>query len=290
MRLALPGIPKRLVPFALAGVLGIMAVVVFEQYRRQLVQQLNAERQKLYADYQQASDVIVATKDIAGGKVIAADEVGISAIPGKFIQPYATSNTADVVGLIAAAPMAQGEQVLTNKLRRPNELPIDATLSGLTPEGKRAVTIASDALHGVGGFIRPGDRVDILWTVKLPREQGGDDPVTLALFQDVGVLAVGNEIVGRSTSEKESSPDYTVTLALSPQETSLLLYAREQGVIQLSLHSRANKGGPVAIPPMSSAAAIASVMGNTPQPTGQAKQRTVEVYKGLERSVVSVNE
>jgi len=101
---------------------------------------------------------------------------------------------------------------------------------------------------------------------------------------------VGNEMIGRATSEKEPAPDYTVTLSLTPQETSLLYYARAQGQIQLSLRPRTDKSGQLAIAPASGKTLMESLLGKqagtgTPKP-----QRTVEVYKGLERSVVSVNE
>jgi len=285
----LSGSLKRVMPFLFAGVMGLLAVFVFEQYRQRLLREVEQERQKLRAEYEAPVDVIVAKQDIPAGKALAEADLAVASIPGKFVQPYATRYGGDLLGLVAIAPIAQGEQILRNKLRTASELAPDATLSGLTPEGKRAVTIGSDALNGVGGFVRPGDRIDILWTVKLPEAQGNES-VTMTLFQNVTVLAVGNEMIGKATSEKESAPDYTVTLSLTPQETSLLYYARAQGQIQLSLRPRTDKSGQVAIAPASGKTLMESLLGKqagtgTPKP-----QRTVEVYKGLERSVVSVNE
>lgn len=288
--LQLSGPIKRFVPFIFAGVMGLLAVMMFDQYRQRLIRELAAERERLYADYQEPYEIAVAARDIEVGTSIDAEDLEAATIPGKFVAPYATSNTSDLIGLIASVPFAKGEQVLTNKLRKENELPMDATLSGLTPEGKRAVTIESNMITGVGGFVRPGDKVDMLWTPKLPAEQGGET-VAMVLFQDVLVLAVGNQMIGRTTGEPEQNTAYTVTLALTPQETSYLLYAREQGTVQLTLRSRADASGVVPISPANSQTFMQALMGKDKSPASPQKaQRQVEVFKGLERSVVAVNE
>ena len=85
------------------------------------------------------------------------------------------------------------------------------------------------------------------------------------------------------------------TLALTPQEASIILFAREQGVLQLSLRSPTDKDQRVAIAPTDNNVLLEYVFGHPvqPPPPPQApkgpEQRSVEVYRGLERSVVSVD-
>ena len=256
--------------------------------------QLARERQRLQADYQTPIDVIVAAKDLPEGTVLDASHLKKAQVPEKFVQPYAVRSAGDVLHRVAVAPIAEGEQILSNKLRSAEAVPASATLSGVMPKGKRAVTIAVDSVTGVGGFVRPGDTVDILWTTQVPgASKQGNELITLTLFQDVPVYAVGREVVGRgggSKSQKsasEESAQYTVTLAFSPQETSFLLFARDAGRIQLSLRPKADIGDQVVVTP-ANAATFNSVMESRLTLSPQKTARQVEVYKGLKRDVVSV--
>ena len=285
---------KRFVPMIVAVIAGLLAVGLMRNYLVTERHKLDAERKRLENEYQslvgEMVEVIVAKKDLPEGTLIVRDDhLKLAKMPRNFVQPFASGRSADLVGQATIAPIAEGEQVLRNKVRPANELPLSATLSGLTPEGKRAITIGTDALTGVGGFVRPGDNVDILWTVKLPETQGGES-VTMMLFQNVSILAVGNQMVGRATGGPESSQNYTVTVALTPQEASLLLYARTQGAIQLSLRPRSDKGQPVAVPPANSRAVMEAVLGKAAVGEGPKPPRTVEVFRGLDRSVVPVKD
>lgn len=284
---------RRVIPLVFAALMGIVAAVLVHQYLLQQRRNLDTERRRLkemMAQYPEPTAVIVAARDLAVGEPISAHDLTTAQVPKRFIQPYATQTAEELTGLMPLAPMAAGEQVLRNKLRRPEEVPKDATLSGRTPKGKRAVTIAVDTVTGVGGFVRPGDRVDVLWTIQLPgagQQQG--QILTLVLFQDVPVLAVGQEMVGSASRKVEaaSAQQYTVTLAMTPQETSFLLFAREQGRIQLSLRSHSDQG-PVTVAPASIATLMGLQAGLAEAPDAPKTMRQVEIYKGLKRDVVEV--
>lgn len=294
----LPGINQRVMVAVVAVGLGVLAVVVANQWVTQQRQVLETERKKLMANYQQPIEVVVAARDLPEGTVLEASYLRAAAVPEKFVQPYAARNPRDLVGKTIVAAVAEGEQILLNKVRRPDEGPVGGTLSSLTPKGKRAVTIVVDTITGVGGFVRPGDIVDILWTLKLP--QGGQPDgqlVTLTLFQDVPVLAVGSQIVGQRAAqpkEGESTSQFTVTLALTPQETSFLLFARDQGRIQLSLRPKSDSGSQVAVAPANIQTLLETQLGlkqtQAPPSPPEKATREVEVYKGLKRDIVVLSE
>lgn len=269
---------------------------------------LAAKREELMKLYQAPIDVVVASKDIAEGTAIDASMVQMGTVPERFVQPYAGRSIHEMVGKVTAAPIAKDEQVLSNKLRSPDQIPAGSTLSSVTPKGKRAVTIKVDTLTGVGGFVRPGDVIDILWTLKLPGAGGGGDGqvVTLTVFQDVPVLAIDTEMLGRRAAPQASgaagagqpqdAPGYMVTLALTPQETSFLLFAREQGRIQLSLRARAEEQGSRAnIVPANMNTLLEMQLGiKQPEPPPASAlpkpPRQVEIYKGLKRDIVTLSE
>lgn len=286
------GILRRIVPLVFAAICGVLAVVWVRQYLKQKYAELDQARAEIMKQYQQPIEVVVAAKDIPAETPLEASLLKIAVVPEKWVQPYAVraQSQSELLGKVTVAPLAENEQLLANKVRRAEEAPVGSTLSSLTPKGKRAVTITVDTLTGVGGFVRPGDKVDLLWNIQLPGADKSSQVVTLTLFQDVPVLAVGRELVGKTASAASSDgKDYTVTIALSPQETSFLLFAREQGRIQLSLRPRQGEPSQVAVTP----ANINTLLGTLPgfQTPGQPPPvRKAEIYKGLKRDVVVLSD
>ena len=281
---------KRFLPFIFAGILGIAAVALMQQYLGQQRKALQAERAKLMEDFAGRVEILVARVDIPEGTTITPDHLGVFTIPQKFVQPYATSRPSDLIGQVALAPIAEREQLLQNKVRPASEAPRGKTLSRITLPGKRAVTMQMDEIKGVGGFVRPGDSVDILWSFQAPLVQGGPpELVTITLFQDVDVLAVGAQLVGTPVSERHEGADYIITVSLEPEETEVLMYARARGNVELSLRSRGETVKQVPLPPASMALIMENILGQgAPDPVAQPHM--VEVFKGLERTVVSVGE
>jgi len=287
---------QRLIALGFALLCGILAVTFAVQWRNQQLRRFAALEKRLREHYRDPVAIVVAAKELPEGTAVEAAHLATANVPEEFVQPYAVRTPSDLLGKVTVAPIAVGEQILLNKLRRPEE-GSTGTLSTLMPKGKRAVTITVDAITGVGGFVRPGDMVDVLWTVKLP--QAGQEEgqiVTFTLFQDVPALAIGREALGGSSGVKASQgqeePDaFLVTLALTPQEAALLLYVREQGRIQLSLRPRGDKGQQVKVAPASMNTLMESVLGKeaTNQPPPKSSH-AVEIFKGPERSVVTVNE
>ncbi|OGX38324.1 MAG: Flp pilus assembly protein CpaB [Omnitrophica WOR_2 bacterium RIFCSPHIGHO2_02_FULL_68_15] len=292
MALQLSDTIRRRLPILFALVMGTLAVVFMQQYLAGQHRLLAQERARLLQNYQDPIKVLVVSKDLPAGTTLEAGLLELADVPEKFVQPYAARTPRDILGLVTAVPLAKGEQVLMNKLRRPDEAPTGSTLAGLTPEGKRAVTIGVDAITGVGGFVRPGDEVDVLWTLKLPGAGEDGQIVMLTLFQKVTVLAVGGQMAGRPpVDESQQAPrDYTVTLALSPQETAFLLFAREQGRIQLSLRpKKQGESQELAVPPTNINTLLEAKLGIKASPPPRPA-RQVEVYKGLKRDVVVMAE
>ena len=288
------GIDQRVIVGAFA--LACMSVAGFAGYHwlSGEKEKLNKERAEVMKLYQSPVEVVVAAKDIAEETVLDASHIEIASIPEKFVQPYAVlaAEKDKVPGKVTVANIAKGEQLLKNKLRRLEDQPRGTSLSAMTPKGKRAVTIAVDAITGVNKFIKPRDIVDILWTIKLPdASQKEGQVVTLTLFQDVPVLAVDSDFQGvaaRPAADKDKEQkdnQFLVTLALPPQETSFLLFAREQGRIQLSLRPRAETGSRADIVP----ANINTLMqvlygaaGSDRQPR-ERPVRQVEIYRGIDK-------
>ena len=61
-----------------------------------------------------------------------------------------------------------------------------ATLSALVRDGIKAVTIRVNDVDGVGGFVLPGDRVDVVMTRQVDKTEASNEVV----LQNVRVLAI----------------------------------------------------------------------------------------------------
>lgn len=283
---------KRLIPIFVALILGSVAAFLTKSYierkEHDLQRTLAVERENLKKQYQLMSphmvEVVIAANDIGEGTTVTAGMLTRRAVPEDFREPYTTEKEVDFIGLITAAPVAKGEQIQRNKLRQASEVIRAASLSEVTPQGQRAVTIGTDALTGVGGFVRPGDFVDVLWTFVA----ADNDSVTMTLFQKIKVLAVGNKMIGDVENETDHIIDYTVTLSLTPQEISLLLFARREGVIQLSLRPRMGQDELVHVSPINKQTVLRSLLGHE-EAKKTSSYRTVEVIRGLERTIVTVD-
>lgn len=178
------------------------------------------------------TEVIVANKDIAQNTIITDLMLVRKKIAIDSKHPLSTSNATDLIGKVALINITSGEELLTNQV-----VGIGESKEGLSyaiPIGKKAMAIAIDDIIGVGGFLKPGDRIDIIATLA-----SNDDPpvnFTVVVLQNTQILAVGNLMEGVKPSADAKAPEKrTVTLAVTTDEALKLKMAVERGSISLML-------------------------------------------------------
>ena len=115
-------------------------------------------------------------------------------------------------------------------------------LSLRMPPGKRALTLQIDVLKAVGGLLSPGDYVDIIAQLDIPSGGAKDvnkkDSVTAMIFQNIQVMAInGNVDQPGVYDEQQKNTSLKITLAVAPDEASLLSFAEKNGKIELALRS-----------------------------------------------------
>jgi pilus assembly protein CpaB len=100
----------------------------------------------------------------------------------------------------------------------------------------RAFSVKVNEVVGVGGFIVPESRVDVIVTTS-PSGKTQQDKVSKIVLEDVRVLAAGQVI-----EQKDNKPVTvnTVTLSLLPEETEKLALAGNDGIIQLVMRNFAD--------------------------------------------------
>ena len=117
------------------------------------------------------------------------------------------------------------EPVLTLKITGAGER---ATLSALVQPGMKAVTVRVNDVEGVGGFVLPGDRVDVVLTRQI--EKGS--ATTEVVLQNTRVLAVDQTADDRAA---KASIAKSVTLEVNTVDAQKIWLASSVGNLSLLL-------------------------------------------------------
>lgn len=164
-------------------------------------------------------------KKVANGAATAAQDLMTGDEPMKAFE-----------GAIVKETILAGEPLTPRKVVRGGEGGYMAVV--LSP-GMRAVSIPVTSETGAGGFILPGDRVDILQSRS---QEGGKGHLTEVLMQNVKVLAIDQ----RTAPEEDAKTIVggVATVEVAAQDVEVLARGRAQGEMMLALRPYSDIGGP----------------------------------------------
>lgn len=179
------------------------------------------------------TEVIVAKVDIPFGQAIEDHMLTTQVWPAEALPPQAFNKIADLVGgddpRRAKRAMAQGELILASKVSEYGE---KVTIVQTLGSNMRAIAIKVNAVSGVGGFVTPGDKVDIVLT------QGrGEDLKAVTILQNVRVIGID-----QAADEDASDPSIvkTITVEVTPDDGQKLALAQSAGSLSLTLRTLDN--------------------------------------------------
>jgi len=178
----------------------------------------------------------------------------------------------EVEGMVSTVAIARGEILLKDRFA---DHATGSTLAALVKSSMRAVTVRVDDVVGVAGFLLPGNRVDIVAT-RLDRSSRRATAETI--LRNVRVLAVDQTA---STEENDPVIVRAVTLELTPKQSEVLVKAKEEGRIQLTLRNPLDEEEVAATPepaPVQAAPAPAVKVAARAAPS----QSTVTVIRGTQ--------
>ncbi|HXL05153.1 MAG TPA: Flp pilus assembly protein CpaB [Bacillota bacterium] len=171
--------------------------------------------------------VVAAKSAIPPRTKLTQDLIYVKEVPEEAAHPKVARDTADIVGLITKHEILEGEQIIMDRLYREDER---IGLVTSVPQDMRAVTVPVDEVIGVAGFVKPGDRVDIIATASGVGQTGD---VAFTALEDVEVLAVAQEMEDKSQGKAKVTT--SVTLAVTPSEAEKLALAERIGKLRLAL-------------------------------------------------------
>ena len=151
-----------------------------------------------------------------------------------------------LVGAIVKEPILKGEPITERKLVRAGE---GGYMSVVLQPGMQAVSLPVTVETGAGGFILPGDRVDVIQSRRVDKPAntgsgggGGQEVESRTILRNIRVLAVDQAT--EPPKGDKSVVGAVATLEVASADAPLVARAKTQGDVILALRSYADAGGP----------------------------------------------
>jgi pilus assembly protein CpaB len=184
-----------------------------------------------------------------------------------------------LVGRVVLYPLAPGEPILERQLSLPGA---GGGITVKIPDGMRAISLRTDEVVGVAGFLLPGTHVDVLVTLHIATSP---DPITSTVLQDAEILATGQ----KTEPDPEGKPTTAtvVTLLVKPEDAERVVLASTQGTVHFVLRNGVDResynGPPVLLSQLSGLAPAEAPerIAIAPRPrANEPKPYSVETFLG----------
>ncbi len=285
---------------AIAVLLAIVLAAIGFQVSKNYAAKADEAQQQVRQQQAEHFLAVVAVAPLSAYKPIARDAVALVPVSVRPASPY--TNLEDVVGKVPLVDIDAGAPVTQRYFKEGN------VLARIIPPGHQAVSVEINDVVAVGGFVRPGDVVDLL--LFLRGGAGIEQPQSRVLLEGVRVLAYEERIIDRPEGLKgdedgarKASRVRTAVLAVPDTDTTKLMLGASLGDLRLALHSQnvaSSEGGavPEAAAMVADAASVApdkaisldELARIKPPPTKQSatpSQARIEVIRGAQRETVS---
>ena len=184
-----------------AGALALMTALV--------VSQLLGRARDEAARYGSPRLVVVATRDVGLGQVVAAGDLEVRRLPAALVPDGALADPGEAADRTAVVPVFVGEAVLRRHLAPWGRRGVAALL----PPGKRGITVAAGA---AAARLSKGDTVEVLATFDPAAAQGPGQEPTFPVATGASVIDVREE---------------SVTIAVTPEEAKRVAFAMTHGAV-----------------------------------------------------------
>jgi len=239
-------VQKQKLVFLIVGIVaGLIAVWMLKSYIKEMDENTRKQAQKALEKMRQnQAAILVARQDIPANTIIQPSMFEAAVVPREYVQPQAATSLDNVSGMTTIAPISRGEQISLTKLSSAGQVTKKRDLSSVTPPGKRAVAVVAENITDVVGLVKPGDSVDLIAVLSVTKDGPAGKKMTaeqtiVPAFQNVTVLAVGQDVDPSSSQSKSSSREKVtqITVALNPTEANILAFLQDQGKIRIVLRS-----------------------------------------------------
>ncbi|MDA5194971.1 Flp pilus assembly protein CpaB [Govanella unica] len=188
------------------------------------------------AEKKPAVEVLVAAANLPSGRLIQKGDLTWQHWPEKnlsehYIRKVSGSEDADLMGAVVRTGVHASEPLTQGGIVKKGER---GFMSAILAPGMRAVSIRVSATTGVSGFIFPGDRVDLILTQSIDRDNGPKLRASETVLKNARVLGIDQR-----ADDQENAPNVakTVTIEVSPAQAEQIALLSDMGDMTLSLRS-----------------------------------------------------
>ena len=216
-----------IVMIGFAVVFGLLAVFIAQAWLNNQAD-IRARNQDAGKTVVASQTIVVAKQALRFGTELNGGMLEEVAWPSQALPQGAFAKISDLLKggrRIVLAAIEPNEPVLALKITGPGQR---ATLSALVGPGMKAVTIRVNDVEGVGGFVLPGDRVDVALTRQIDKTSA----TTEVVLQNARVLAIDQSADERTNKAAIAK---SVTLEVDTLEAQKLSLAATVGNLSLLL-------------------------------------------------------
>ncbi|MFN8635835.1 MAG: Flp pilus assembly protein CpaB [Chloroflexota bacterium] len=194
--------------------------------------------------------VVMAVREIPDQAVVTPDSLVVRPFPAEFAPVGAISQPEQAVGKFAVGTIYKDQIIMNGHVTTAKKSP---SMSDRVPPGKVVVWLPMpDLLAGQVGF-KPGDRLDILLSMRMLQDQiGGEENKgnvanamsTQTTLQNVEIFALGEQIQagvqasGSGVSARTAASSQPLALLVDHQDAIIIKYIKDSGgTIDLALRS-----------------------------------------------------
>jgi pilus assembly protein CpaB len=176
--------------------------------------------------------VVVAIQAVPVGTQLSAEMMQVRQIPVEATAEGAVGAVEDATGKITLVDLYPGEVILAQRLVDPNVVSGDGRKALVISEGQVLMAFPASDLMSRVGVLKPGDHVDLLFSLKFPdmtagAEAGGEQLQTFNLLENVTIAAL---VGGQTTTGGASQgPPEALLLTIAPQDALVLKYVKDAG-------------------------------------------------------------
>ena len=222
---------RNLLVLAGALLIGLIAVLIVNGVFSGVEQQ-----QQKIAEQNRMIRIVVASQALAFGTPLSSQNVRLVNWPANSMPDGAFTSLEEATkSRVSLRPIVAGEPVLASKVSGANGR---ATLSANLPVGQLAFAVPISDITSAGGFIRPGDVVDVLVTRRIPGDGSSEmDKMTDVVLESIPVLGID-----QVSDENKTDPAIgkSATLQVDTFGAQKLALAQQLGVLTLALRNVAD--------------------------------------------------
>jgi len=214
---------KAIIPLAIGLAVGIVAIKLFVDI---------VKRAKGSTAQTTMVSVVTAKTEIGSGILITNNMLTTKQIPAALAPAQKFSKPEEIQERVTSMMIPKEMPILASMLAPKGTAP---GLGAKIPDGMRAVAVKVDEWVGVGGWLKPGVRVDVAAVFSM-NQQGRSQTISKIILQNIEVAAIGGE-KGQSPQDTGPTVARSVTLLVKPADVGKIHLASEKGKIRLAMRN-----------------------------------------------------